>query len=114
MQFAEIVNAINERYEYRTDQELYGKPEWWTELKEVDGLLLGDCEDYCITIANQAIESGIPRDKLYLHLVAINRKPDHIILEYDGWFADCNTKGLMRRPPYRMVSKRRLDQAEWR
>jgi predicted transglutaminase-like cysteine proteinase len=112
-EFKEIVNDINEVYEYKTDQELYGKPEWWSDLKDVDGKLLGDCEDYCITIANRAAKAGISLSDMTLHLVATQNKPDHIILEYKGWYADCNTKGLMRSPPYKKISKRRLSESDW-
>lgn len=111
--FRAIVEDINERYEYRTDAELYGKPEWWAELKEVEGSLQGDCEDYCITIANRAIAADVPASSLTLHLVATHRQPDHIVLECEGLYADCNAKGLFSKPPYRFISHRRLDSADW-
>lgn len=111
--FQGIVNDINRRYVYRTDQDLYRRKEHWDDLKEINGRLYGDCEDYCITIANRAIEAGVPLEDLRLHLVAMGGKPDHIVLEYDGWFADCNTTGLIRRLPYRKVSFRQLDQPQW-
>ncbi|MGH1470175.1 MAG: transglutaminase-like cysteine peptidase [Cellvibrionaceae bacterium] len=111
--FRQITIEINDLFEYRTDRELYGKDEWWTDLKPVGDKLLGDCEDYCITIANKCLDSGIPRDSLVLHLVATRKHPDHIILEYKGWFADCNTKGLMKKPPYKLISHRRLSEKSW-
>lgn len=112
--FQQIVTAINGEFAYRSDETVYGKAEHWSDLKRDGDKLVGDCEDYCLTIANRAIAAGIPPGELALHLVATKRRrPDHIILEYDGWFADCNTRGLLRDPPYRRISYRRLDQAEW-
>lgn len=115
--FESIVQDINSKYSpdstYRTDMELHGVEEYWSELQEIDGRLYGDCDSYCITIANRAIREGIPASDLKFHLVGTGRKPDHLILEYKGLYADCNSTRLTRRPPYRLFSHRRLDQADW-
>lgn len=111
--FKNIVAEVAGAFEYKTDLELYGKPEWWAELKDVGDLLQGDCEDFCITVANRCMDNGIPAQDLVLHLVATRHKPDHIILEHDGWFADCNAKKINRHPPYKKISKRQLSQPHW-
>jgi predicted transglutaminase-like cysteine proteinase len=111
--FREIVLEISDRFEYRTDSRLHKQQEFWTELVEENGKLLGDCEDYCLTIANRCVEAGVPLEALTLHLVAMGRSPDHIILECAGWFADCNTRGIFKKPPYRLVSHRKLSESAW-
>lgn len=115
--FESIVQDINSKFSpkrtYRTDMELYGVEEYWAELQEIDGRLYGDCDSYCITIANRAIREGIPAADLKFHVVGKGRKPDHLILEYKGLFADCNNPRLTRNPPYRLFSHRQLDQRDW-
>lgn len=112
--FEEIVNEVNAVFVYKTDKKLYGVEEYWGELKEVDGKLYGDCEDHSFTIANRSIEAGIPSEDLAIHLVALDRLPDHIVLCYRGkWWADCNSKKVLTRLPYKKISFRQLDQTIW-
>ena len=41
---------LNGKFVYKSDKEQYGVNEYWSELEEVDGLLVGDCESYSITV----------------------------------------------------------------
>ena len=46
------LQELNERFEYKLDSEQFGFSEVWLGLQEVDGKLVGDCEDYAITVKN--------------------------------------------------------------
>ena len=73
--FERISRRIIDRFAYVTDKEAYGKPEHWSPLREINGRLVGDCEDFCISIAEACDEAGVPAKDMTLHLVAIERSP---------------------------------------
>lgn len=50
------LEEINSKFVYKTDKEQFGVEELWTGLQEVDDKLVGDCEDYAITLKNNVEE----------------------------------------------------------
>lgn len=114
--FGEIADEILSRFVYVSDQKQYGKLEHWDELREVGGKLAGDCEDAAVTIANRAHEAGVPLGDMTIHLVQVERSPDHIVISCGDLVADCNTGVRPRRSRwyFRWISERNLGQSEWR
>lgn len=47
------LEEINSKFVYKTDKEQFGVEELWTGLQETDGKLVGDCEDYAITLKKE-------------------------------------------------------------
>ncbi len=47
------LQEINKRFIYATDKDLTGFSEAWLGLQEIDGKLMGDCEDYAITLKRE-------------------------------------------------------------
>lgn len=71
----DVNTEVNERVAPRTDEEHYGKAEFWTYPDDE-----GDCEDYAIEKQRILMEKGIPASDL---LLTVLRKPDgegHAIL----------------------------------
>lgn len=56
-----INSLVNRNTAYRTDLQLYDKPEFWTIL---EGAGAGDCEDYALTKMKRLEEAGWPRHVL--------------------------------------------------
>lgn len=50
------LTEINKKFEYKTDKEQFGFKELWTGLIPVDNKLIGDCEDYAITLKKEVKE----------------------------------------------------------
>lgn len=116
--FKAIVEAIAERFVYVSDKKQYGKLEYWNDLQEVaGGKLAGDCEDFCITVANRAVQAGIPLGELTLHLVSVKAPlGDHMVLSCAGELADCNaptTKPVAGPFYFTWVSHRNLASDQW-
>lgn len=114
--FREIADAVIARFVYVTDGKQYGMPEHWRPLREVNGKLAGDCEDFCITIAERCDAAGVPASDLTLHLVQIERAPDHVVIACGDLVADCNERRLKRRVEdfyFKWVSERNLASGVW-
>jgi predicted transglutaminase-like cysteine proteinase len=47
------LEELNSRFEYKLDSEQFGFNEVWLGLQDVDGKLVGDCEDYAISVKNE-------------------------------------------------------------
>lgn len=44
------LDDINKRFEYRLDRDQYGYREYWAIMLNSEGRLVGDCEDYALTV----------------------------------------------------------------
>jgi predicted transglutaminase-like cysteine proteinase len=47
------LNELNSRFVYKLDSEQFGFNEVWLGLQDVNGKLVGDCEDYAISVKNK-------------------------------------------------------------
>jgi predicted transglutaminase-like cysteine proteinase len=47
------LDELNRRFVYKLDSEQFGFNEVWLGLQDVDGKLVGDCEDYAISVKNK-------------------------------------------------------------
>ena len=75
----EHVNAIiNRNVNYRTDMELYHKPEFWT-IAETQG----DCEDYALAKRKKLLELGWPIEAIKLAIVLTPQNEGHAVLTVD-------------------------------
>lgn len=81
----EIVNRFWNMWPYRTDPEVYGKPDYWAAPYEFLAKS-GDCEDYCIVKYYTLKELGVPVDTMRIVVVRETiRNIGHAILAvYDG------------------------------
>ena len=50
------LSELNKKFVYKTDKEQFGFNEVWTGLIPVDNKLIGDCEDYAITLKKEVKE----------------------------------------------------------
>lgn len=71
----EVNDAVNRSIFPRTDQELYGVPEYWTYPKTE-----GDCEDYALLKQYMLEKLGYPRSALLLTVVRQANGEGHAVL----------------------------------
>ena len=77
----ERVNAeVNADIRYRTDPELYGKPDFWTV---VEGQGQGDCDDYALTKRARLIAAGFDHACLRPALCYTETREAHLVLTVD-------------------------------
>lgn len=114
--FERVARRVIARFAYLADSKAYGETDLWRPCREVNDRLVGDCEDFCITIAEECDRAGVPAEDLTLYLVAVERSPDHVVIGCGEWIADCNEGGLLTktgRHYFRWVSERVLSSPEW-
>ena len=81
-QLYEINNFFN-KIPYYTDQEHWGKPDYWATPIEMLATNGADCEDYVIAKYFSLIELGIPDSKLRMMFVtALEQNQAHMVLAY--------------------------------
>lgn len=74
---ARSVNArLNRSIAPRTDQQAYGRSEYWT----LPDRGVGDCEDYALAKQKALIEQGVPPNRLYLAAVVGSPQDPHMVL----------------------------------
>ncbi len=77
LSMARSVNArFNRSIASRTDQQTYGRSEYWT----LPGRGVGDCEDYALAKQKALIEQGVPPNRLYLAMVVGSPQDPHTVL----------------------------------
>jgi predicted transglutaminase-like cysteine proteinase len=67
--------AVNNEIRPATDQELYGRREYWTLPKDA-----GDCEDYALLKMKRLIQAGVPPANLFLATVVLSANEVHVVL----------------------------------
>lgn len=92
----EQINHLVNQQPYKTDLELYGKPEFWTIMSGHGG----DCEDYALTKRQKLIEAGFdphdllpavgwtnPKDENSGHCVLLVQTDDgaYVLDNNNGW-----------------------------
>lgn len=79
------LEELNKNYIYKTDQNQFGRVEYWQVMKPNEkGQYIGDCEDYCLTL--QAKVEGCK--DLELYYCKYNGE-GHCIGKLDGKWIDC-------------------------
>ena len=77
LSIAKSVNArFNRSIAPRTDQQAYGRSEYWT----LPDRGVGDCEDYALAKQKALIEQGVPPNRLYLATVVGSPQDPHMVL----------------------------------
>lgn len=96
-------NDYFNEYPWLTDDELWGKADYWATPLEVIGVNGGDCEDYSISKYFTLLELNIPRERLLITYVrAPALKQTHMVLAYypspdaDPLILDNYNKTIMR------------------
>jgi len=86
----EVNDLVNRRSWYKTDMELYGTPEFWTEILEG-----GDCEDFALGKRREFLNRGVPVEKLRLCCCFTETPPPNyhavlVVTDDDGndWILD--------------------------
>lgn len=82
------LDEFNEKYVYTKDAH-----EAWTECKEKGSFLLGDCEDYCLTLLKDVV--GFEKGELYYCKL---KGRGHCVLKVGNWYIDCNRRRLVDKP----------------
>lgn len=94
------VNDFFNEYEYKTDNELYNKKDYWATRKEFIIKGAGDCEDYVIAKYFTLLELGIDESKLSI-IHNIHNEEYHLVLGYqenkfsDVFILDNNNKEIL-------------------
>lgn len=71
----DVNNYVDTTIEPRTDQEVYGKPEYWAYPAKY-----GDCEDYALLKRRILMEKGIPAGDLLMTVVRQPNGDGHAVL----------------------------------
>ncbi len=71
----EINNAFNRSVAPRTDQEMWGRPEYWSYPS-----YQGDCEDYVLAKRRALMEQGVPAGSLLITVVRQPNGDGHAVL----------------------------------
>ncbi len=82
-----VVNDFfNQRVRFHSDQQIWGKSDYWATPLETMGLLQGDCEDFSIAKYISLLKLGIPLNKLRLIYVKADmgygQSQAHMVLAY--------------------------------
>ncbi len=104
---AETNSFINANYRYVTDQDLYGKSDYWATPKEFAQKQAGDCEDFAIAKYATLVQNGIAKKDMRLLLIKQKDDQYHAILEvnYKGklHFLDNKTNATTWNETYTVV-----------
>lgn len=76
-----VVNDFFNEYEYKSDEKIYKKTDYWATRKEFIFKGEGDCEDFVIAKFFTLLELGIDESKLSL-LQNIHNNEYHLVLAY--------------------------------
>ena len=97
-----IVESFTTRWKYRYDKDQYGSADSWKIIYSPDeeGLYVGDCEDYALSILYRLCEcshlkmwSALITHKAGICLVGPTKwKVSHAVLKYEGQYVDNWTK----------------------
>ena len=72
-----INNQINNQIQYKTDIELYKKPEFWNTFESISH---GDCEDYALTKRKKLLDLDIDPNTFHLATCWTETNEYHAIL----------------------------------
>ncbi len=79
-----IINGVNHFVNHaihkRSDQEVYGVPDWWVAPLSNGLAPYGDCEDYALEKRRELIAAGVPARTLSIALVRTRWGEDHALL----------------------------------
>lgn len=78
VQLSDVQRDVNASTTYRSDPDLYGRPEFWAV---ADGA--GDCEDYALAKLRRLVELGWPRQDLRLATCWCEDGGYHAVLTVD-------------------------------
>jgi len=77
------VNDFFNRFEWLTDQEIWGSRDYWATPLEMIGVDAGDCEDYSIAKYISLLKMGVDQKKLRITYVRARRlRQTHMVLAY--------------------------------
>lgn len=78
-----VNDYVNRQITFVSDQQHYGRPDYWATPVESLGAGAGDCEDYAIAKYYALRAMGVPDDKLRLMYVrALRQNEPHMVLVY--------------------------------
>lgn len=91
--------ALYKIFRWRTDYQVFGKPEFWDRPVFNDGLLDGDCDDWAMEMDYRLREIPIEFRRLAICRISHRSKvQDHcvlIVVDPKGlWVSDCNSDQL--------------------
>ena len=78
-----VNDYVNRQISFTSDQQHYGRPDYWATPVESLGAGAGDCEDYAIAKYFALRAMGVPDEKLRLMYVrALRQNEPHMVLVY--------------------------------
>lgn len=98
-----LLNSLNDHYEYKYDAK--GRDRWRVIKQDSDGMLLGDCEDYALSVLYYVISKGSWL-RFWLYLFTFQAQlcgcytkngGGHAVLWYRGQYIDNWTKAWVDR-----------------
>lgn len=89
---------LNSRFQYKYDKDQYGRREYWNIMQEKNGPLVGDCEDYSLTLlwylegkSYWNFWKALFTRKAQIWFCLVNGN-GHAILKYNGKWIDNGVK----------------------
>ena len=76
-----IERAMRSNFIYKTDQDQYGKEEYWFDNVTVSGKLVGDCDDISLTFISQLIIDGVSPDRIWFVVSGTDGEPRHFYVK---------------------------------
>jgi len=89
------VQDLNNRFQYKRDSEQYGLQERWAILRNPEGPLVGDCEDYALTALwmlkgkdDAALHQSLKTGEAKIWFCYTPNGEAHAVLEFNGKLID--------------------------
>lgn len=78
------INSFYNQLLYKSDQQTWGKSDYWASRLEFLGVGQGDCEDYAVAKFLTLLQLGVPEKKLFLTYVKAKGYADeaHLVVTY--------------------------------
>lgn len=102
--------ALYERFVWKSDKDVYDKPERWGRLEKRGDKLVGDCDSFAMEL-DALTNNLVPIQFRRFAVCRVERRSasyDHCVLVFivgdDIWVSDCNNAHLVKRDdlPYDM------------
>ena len=112
---------LNSRFQYKYDKDQYGRKEHWTIMQQPEGPLVGDCEDYSLTLLWYLEGKSMRRfwwslltRKAEMWFCKVNGE-GHAVLKYNGkWIDNIEKEWVSGFPKYDMKWKYPIPLILWK
>ena len=101
-----ILKWVHRNFDYKSDQELFSRREYWSPLREILYLRSGDCDDLNRLIHCLGLCAGIPSELLYSAIGETIIEPHYWLIFYSPKYKDKYAIDATMYPSYKSISIR--------